>query len=84
MLDVLSLLEPVYLELYRRESILSIIEKLSQRSIIIASYLHRNCLISLSKDILLFVERYLPFHPKPLSAPLKLPYLSVKSHSPIH
>ena len=28
MLDVLSLLEPVYLELYRRESILSIIEKL--------------------------------------------------------
>ena len=28
MLDVLSLLEPVYLELYRRESVLSIIEKL--------------------------------------------------------
>jgi len=28
MLDVLSLLEPVYLERYRRESVLSIIEKL--------------------------------------------------------
>lgn len=28
MLDVFSLLEPVYLERYRRESILSIIEKL--------------------------------------------------------